>query len=121
MHAESCHPTVASNLLPHRPTAPHQGSLRQLFQSGQAHARAAMSDAERYISEIPGSRRLRGVELKVPVIIGTYAYPLKKPEEFATHEWVVYVRGPNNEDISHVIPKVRRGAAPCVLVPSWRQ
>lgn len=64
------------------------------------------SDPEKYVvSEVPGSNRLKNVELKVPLVVGTYAYPLKKPEEFASHEWVVYVRSPLNEDISHIIQK----------------
>jgi YEATS domain-containing protein 4 len=29
-----------------------------------------------------------------------------KPEEYNTHRWTIYVRGPNNEDLSHGIAKV---------------
>ena len=38
---------------------------------------------------------------------GSMAFYLgKKAEEFSTHRWVIYVRGPQGEDISAFIEKV---------------
>lgn len=38
--------------------------------------------------------------------------PLMQTEEYYTHKWTVYVRGANNEDLSHVVQKARRSASP---------
>jgi len=44
----------------------------------------------------------------VPLCYGSVAFALKKPkpEEYHTHQWTLYVRGPNNEDLSNCIAKV---------------
>jgi YEATS domain-containing protein 4 len=42
-----------------------------------------------------------------PVVIGSIAHWLgKKADESATHKWTLYVRGPNNEDLSTFIAQV---------------
>jgi len=66
-----------------------------------------MAEGDRYVaSEVPGSRRLRGVEFRLPLVVGTVAKFLgKQAEEFASHEWTVYVRGANNEDLSHIVKR----------------
>lgn len=41
-----------------------------------------------------GERRVRGVELVLPVVLGSCAFPLgKKATDAETHKWTVYVRG----------------------------
>jgi YEATS domain-containing protein 4 len=42
-----------------------------------------------------------------PIVYGTIAFYLgKKAEEFNTHRWTLFVRGPNDEDISTFVEKV---------------
>ena len=41
------------------------------------------------------------------IIIGTIAYYLgKKADEYHSHKWTVYVRGPDGEDLTHVLESV---------------
>jgi YEATS domain-containing protein 4 len=43
----------------------------------------------------------------LPFVYGSVAFYLgKKADDFQTHQWTLYVRGPNNEDLSLVISKV---------------
>ncbi|CAK9224410.1 unnamed protein product [Sphagnum jensenii] len=52
-------------------------------------------------------KRVKGVELTVPIAYGTISFWLgKKAEEFKSHKWTVYVRGANNEDLGVVIKRV---------------
>lgn len=54
-----------------------------------------------------GNTRLRDVDFVFPVCLGTVAFYLgKKASEYNSHRWTVYVRGPNNDDITHVVQKV---------------
>ncbi len=74
-----------------------------------------------------GQKRLKDTEFVLPVCFGTVAWWQGKKAgpcghacmshdhltsrrtqatETATHKWTVYVRGPNNEDLSYVIRKV---------------
>ena len=54
-----------------------------------------------------GSRRLENVTFCLPIVHGSVAFYLgKKADEFQTHQWTLYLRGPNNEDLSTVISKV---------------
>ena len=41
-----------------------------------------------------------------PIVYGSTAFPLKKVEEYNTHKWTLYIRGPNHEDLSSAIAKV---------------
>ena len=51
--------------------------------------------------------RLLNTTVCVPVVYGSMAFPLKKPDaNNNTHQWTLYLRGPNNEDLSAGIAKV---------------
>lgn len=51
--------------------------------------------------------RLTDVDFVFPIHVGTVAFWLgKKASEYLTHKWTVYVRGINNNDITHVVKKV---------------
>ena len=52
-------------------------------------------------------QRLSNTTACLPIIYGSIAHYLgKKADEFQTHEWSLYVRGPNHEDLSSVITSV---------------
>jgi hypothetical protein len=52
-------------------------------------------------------RRLEKTTACLPFVYGSVAFYLgKKADDFQTHQWTLYVRGPNNEDLSLVISKV---------------
>ncbi|GFR50935.1 hypothetical protein Agub_g13255 [Astrephomene gubernaculifera] len=53
-----------------------------------------------------GNRRLRDTEFILPVVVGTCAWWLGKKAGDVTHRWTVYLRGANNQDISHLVHKV---------------
>jgi YEATS domain-containing protein 4 len=53
------------------------------------------------------STRLSKTTACLPLVYGSIAFYLgKKADEFQTHEWTLFLRGPNNEDLSAVISKV---------------
>mmetsp|Transcript_54147 Transcript_54147/g.131396 ORF Transcript_54147/g.131396 Transcript_54147/m.131396 type:complete len:379 (+) Transcript_54147:178-1314(+) len=54
------------------------------------------------------TRRTKNTTCYLPVVYGSIAYYLgkKKSDEYNTHEWTLFVRGPNQEDLSPVISKV---------------
>ncbi|KAJ9172687.1 hypothetical protein P3X46_015899 [Hevea brasiliensis] len=53
------------------------------------------------------SRRIKDVEISVPVVHGTIAFYLgRKASESQSHKWTVYVRGATNEDLGVVIKRV---------------
>ncbi|GAB4847519.1 Transcription initiation factor TFIID subunit 14b [Ancistrocladus abbreviatus] len=50
------------------------------------------------------TRRIRDVEICVPIVYGTIAFWLgRKASESQSHKWTVYVRGATNEDLGIVI------------------
>jgi transcription initiation factor IIF auxiliary subunit len=52
-------------------------------------------------------RRVDGTTIACPFVYGSIAYWMgRKADEFATHKWTLYVRGPNMEDMSSFISKV---------------
>lgn len=52
-------------------------------------------------------RRIEGTTVACPFVYGSIAYWMgKKADEFATHKWTLYLRGPNMEDMSSFISKV---------------
>ncbi|CAH8262546.1 unnamed protein product [Arabidopsis lyrata] len=54
-----------------------------------------------------GRRRIKDVEVYVPIVCGSIAFYLgKKATEYRTHKWTVYVRGATNEDLGVVIKRV---------------
>lgn len=50
--------------------------------------------------------RQENTTICLPIVYGSIAFPLPKTEEYNTHSWTLYVRGPNNEDLSQGIAKV---------------
>jgi YEATS domain-containing protein 4 len=51
--------------------------------------------------------RLENTTICVPIVYGSIAFPLSKVDAANnTHKWTLYVRGPNNEDLSAGIAKV---------------
>jgi YEATS domain-containing protein 4 len=59
------------------------------------------------LSSAPTSRGLSGTTACLPIVYGSIAYFLgKKADELQTHEWTLFLRGPNHEDLSPVISKV---------------
>mmetsp|Transcript_6683 Transcript_6683/g.8337 ORF Transcript_6683/g.8337 Transcript_6683/m.8337 type:complete len:284 (+) Transcript_6683:23-874(+) len=51
--------------------------------------------------------RLPNTTICVPIVYGSIAFQLKKPDSNNnTHQWTLYLRGPNNEDLSPGIAKV---------------
>lgn len=65
---------------------------------------AAATDAE---TTSTASKRLSNTTACLPIVYGSVAFYLgKKADEYQTHEWTLYVRGPNSEDLSSVISKV---------------
>ncbi|KAG1658020.1 hypothetical protein FOA52_010261 [Chlamydomonas sp. UWO 241] len=64
-----------------------------------------MSDPK-YIIDEYGQRRLKGTEFVLPLCIGSVAWWQGKKAQDCTHRWSVYVRGPNNEDLSYIIKRV---------------
>mmetsp|Transcript_17976 Transcript_17976/g.32826 ORF Transcript_17976/g.32826 Transcript_17976/m.32826 type:complete len:208 (-) Transcript_17976:383-1006(-) len=77
-----------------------------------------MSEPEVYLDE-SGVRRIRNKELVLPIIFGTQAWWLgkKQSQDYSTHRWTVYVRGPNFEDLSRFISKVTFELHPTFSVP----
>lgn len=68
-----------------------------------ASATAASTDSNQEGS----STRLSQTTACLPIVYGSIAFYLgKKADEFQTHEWTLFVRGPNHEDISAAISKV---------------
>mmetsp|Transcript_11980 Transcript_11980/g.18387 ORF Transcript_11980/g.18387 Transcript_11980/m.18387 type:complete len:291 (-) Transcript_11980:1522-2394(-) len=51
--------------------------------------------------------RMKDTMVCLPIVYGSVAFFLgKKADEYHTHKWTLYVRGPNNEDLSLCIEKV---------------
>ena len=58
-------------------------------------------------SSTDGATRLPNTTICVPIAYGSMAFHLKKPDSNNnTHQWTLYLRGPNNEDLSAGIAKV---------------
>ncbi|KAK1297746.1 hypothetical protein QJS10_CPB15g00537 [Acorus calamus] len=52
-------------------------------------------------------KRLKDVEIGLPIVYGTIAFWLgKKASEFHSHKWTVYVRGATNEDLGVAVKRV---------------
>lgn len=53
-----------------------------------------------------GRKRTKHKAVCCPLVYGSIAFSLgKKGDEFATHKWTLYVRGPAGEDLSYVLEK----------------
>jgi len=67
---------------------------------------ARPAEAESYIDQV-NIRRVRDRELVIPVVVGSVAFYLgKKATDTFTHRWTVFLRAPDNSDLSHIIQKV---------------
>jgi len=52
-------------------------------------------------------RRIQNTTVSCPVVYGSFALWMgKKADEYATHKWTLFVRGPNSENLSTFISKV---------------
>eukprot|EP00934_Nitzschia_sp_Nitz4_P005114 Nitzschia sp. Nitz4//scaffold21_size171442//78450//79621//NITZ4_002164-RA/size171442-augustus-gene-0.183-mRNA-1//1//CDS//3329542420//5104//frame0 len=68
---------------------------------GEPNTEAANSNS------VANASRLSNTTAFLPIVYGSVAFYLgKKADEFQTHEWTLYLRGPNNEDLSSAISKV---------------
>ena len=68
---------------------------------------AATGDSNSASDTISNSKRLAKTTACLPIAYGSVAFYLgKKADEYKTHQWTLYVRGPNSEDLSGVISKV---------------
>lgn len=66
-----------------------------------------VADKDKYITGANGEKRMKGVQLAIPVVTGTVAISLgKKATETATHTWTVYLRSPLNQNLGQIIRKV---------------
>ena len=58
-------------------------------------------------TDVENEKRLSKTTAFLPITYGSVAFFLgKKADEYHTHEWTLFLRGPNNEDLSGVISKV---------------
>ncbi|XP_022763116.1 transcription initiation factor TFIID subunit 14b-like isoform X2 [Durio zibethinus] len=56
--------------------------------------------------ESENKKRLKDVEISVPIVFGNAAFWLgKKASDYQSHKWTVYVRGATNEDLSVVVKR----------------
>lgn len=54
-----------------------------------------------------GTPRLENTTACLPIVSGSVAFYLgKKADEYQTHQWTLYLRGPRNEDLSLAVSKV---------------
>ena len=62
-----------------------------------------------------GERRVRGVELVLPVVLGSCAFPLgKKATDAETHKWTVYVRGATPKKTNSAAGQPSSASAPAL-------
>lgn len=55
----------------------------------------------------PPARRLEKTTACIPIAFGNISFYLgKKADEYNTHQWTLYLRAPNNEDLSQIVSKV---------------
>jgi YEATS domain-containing protein 4 len=53
------------------------------------------------------SRSNENTVVACPIVYGSIAHWMgRKADEFATHKWTLYVRGPNGEDLSTFVSRV---------------
>jgi YEATS domain-containing protein 4 len=70
----------------------------------EASTTTASKKADGSSSEPP---RLSKTTACLPIVYGSAAFYLgKKADEYASHEWTLYLRAPNHEDLSAVVSKV---------------
>ncbi|XP_031476223.1 transcription initiation factor TFIID subunit 14b [Nymphaea colorata] len=90
--------------MPHSLVGKKHGGDPSDGSSGQKLQRSKMGRIEDADKRI---KRLKGVEISIPIVYGTISFWLgKKASEFQSHKWTVYVRGANNEDLSVAVKRV---------------
>ncbi|KAH8510617.1 hypothetical protein Peur_015286 [Populus x canadensis] len=68
--------------------------------------RIKMSKTEENTEKKILNKKLKDVEISVPIVYGNIAFWLgKKANEYQSHKWTVYVRGATNEDLGVVIKR----------------
>lgn len=86
-----------------------QGPVATTDTEGSLPVPAVQATAAKAATAIPGieSDRLSNTTICLPLVHGSVAWYLGAGKnEFQTHQWSLYLRGPNNEDISSCIEKV---------------
>ena len=67
----------------------------------------APSIAPSVTSSAAAPNRLENTTACLPIVSGSVAFYLgKKADDYQTHQWTLYLRGPRNEDLSHAVSKV---------------
>lgn len=94
--------------MPHTAPARKHGAGEQSDgNSSQKGQRAKMGRVTEEGEKKIQSKRLKDVEISIPIAYGTISFWLgKKASEYQSHKWTVYVRGATNEDLSAVIKRV---------------
>eukprot|EP00268_Persea_americana_P016625 TRINITY_DN1787_c1_g1_i3.p1 TRINITY_DN1787_c1_g1~~TRINITY_DN1787_c1_g1_i3.p1 ORF type:complete len:277 (+),score=54.70 TRINITY_DN1787_c1_g1_i3:398-1228(+) len=94
--------------MPHTAPARKHGAGEQSHgNSSQKGQRAKMGRVTEEGEKKIQSKRLKDVEISIPIAYGTISFWLgKKASEYQSHKWTVYVRGATNEDLSAVIKRV---------------
>ncbi|XP_078448358.1 transcription initiation factor TFIID subunit 14b-like isoform X2 [Wolffia australiana] len=74
--------------------------------SQKSQQRAKLSRVPDEIDKKSQNKRLKDMEVSIPIVYGTMSFWLgKKATEYNSHKWTVYVRGATNEDLSLVIKR----------------
>ncbi|XP_043709365.1 transcription initiation factor TFIID subunit 14b-like [Telopea speciosissima] len=93
---------------------PHNSSVRKLggeqSDGGGSSSKSQRGKAGRVTEDnekkSSSNKRLKDVEISVPIVYGTISFWLgKKASEYNSHKWTVYVRGATNEDLGVVIKR----------------
>ncbi|XP_010246406.1 PREDICTED: transcription initiation factor TFIID subunit 14b-like isoform X2 [Nelumbo nucifera] len=91
--------------MPHTSSArKHGGDQSEGSGSVLKSQRAKMGGIANDSEKKGSSKRLKDVEISVPIVYGTVSFWLgKRASEYNSHKWTVYVRGTTNEDLGVVI------------------
>nr|DAD40472.1 TPA_asm: hypothetical protein HUJ06_014795 [Nelumbo nucifera] len=93
--------------MPHTSSArKHGGDQSDGSGSLQKSQRAKMGRVTEDGDRKSSNKRLKDVEISVPIVYGTISFWLgKKASEYNSHKWTVYIRGATNEDLGVVIKR----------------
>lgn len=59
------------------------------------------------MENVSKKKRLHNTTVACPIIYGSCAFWMgKKADEYSTHKWTLFVRGPNDEDLSTFVSKI---------------
>lgn len=96
--------TESASSLPQHPQPPSATThTQQTTNSAQNQTPSAQNKTQNRHSS---QNRHENTTICLPIVYGSIAFPLPKTEEYNTHKWTLFIRGPNNEDISQGIAKV---------------